>query len=65
MEEFSVRITGQANNLRILGDEITEVEVVCKMLQFVPDFLSQVAISIETLLDLNTITIAPQAASHL
>lgn len=56
-EDFSVRITGIANNLRILGDNIADVDVVRKMLQVVPDHLSQVAISIETLLDLNTISI--------
>ena len=31
-EDFAVRLTGLANNLRILGDNITEVEVVRKML---------------------------------
>jgi hypothetical protein len=56
-EDFSLRLTGLANNLRILGDNITEAEVVRKMLQVVPEDLSQVAISIETLLDLNTISV--------
>jgi len=56
-EDFSMRLTGLANNLRILGDNITEAEVVRKMLQVVPEDLSQVAISIETLLDLNTISV--------
>ena len=56
-EDFSMRLTGLANNLRILGDNITEAEVVRKMLQVVPEDLSQVAISIKTLLDLNTISV--------
>ena len=56
-EDFAVRLTGLANNLRILGDNITEAEVVRKMLQVVPEDLSQVVISIETLLDLNTISV--------
>ncbi|WVZ50249.1 LOW QUALITY PROTEIN: hypothetical protein U9M48_001523 [Paspalum notatum var. saurae] len=57
VEEFTNRITGLANNLRLLSDNITDKEVVKKMMQVVPDYLEQVAISIETLLDLNTISI--------
>ncbi|KAJ1271592.1 hypothetical protein BS78_06G139100 [Paspalum vaginatum] len=57
VEEFANRITGLANNLRLLGNNITDKEVVKKMMQIVPDYLEQVAISIETLLDLNTISI--------
>jgi hypothetical protein len=56
-EDFSVRITGLANNLRILGDDITDADVVRKMLDIVPEHLEQVAVSIETLLDLNAITV--------
>lgn len=56
-EDFSVHITGLANNLRILGDDIADSELVRKMLQVVPEHLSQVAISMETLLDLSTISI--------
>ncbi|KAF8646560.1 hypothetical protein HU200_065782 [Digitaria exilis] len=56
-EDFSVRINGLANNLRTLGDNVVDVEIVRKMLQVVPEYLSQVAISIETLLDLDTISV--------
>ncbi|KAF8690661.1 hypothetical protein HU200_041034 [Digitaria exilis] len=49
-EDFTIRITCIANNLCILGDDIADVEVVRKMLQVV-------AISIETLLDLNSISV--------
>jgi hypothetical protein len=56
-EEFANRITGIASELRLLGDNITDVEVVRKMLQVVPDHLSQVAIAIETLLDIRTISV--------
>lgn len=38
-----------ANNLRLLGDNIDDVEVVRKLLQVVPDKFLQVAISIEIL----------------
>jgi hypothetical protein len=44
---------GLSNNLRTLGDDI----IVRKMLDVVPEHLEQVAISIETLLDLNTVSV--------
>jgi hypothetical protein len=49
-EDFVNRITGLAAELRQLGDNISNVEVV-------PEHLSQVAISIETLLNINCIAI--------
>lgn len=57
VEDFAMRITTLANQLRVLGDNVTDKEVVKKMLHTVPDYLEQVAISIETLLDLSTISI--------
>ncbi|XP_066382254.1 uncharacterized protein [Miscanthus floridulus] len=56
-EDFANRITGLANNLRVLSNDMKDVEIVCKMLQVVPENLAQVAISIETLLDLNDLSI--------
>ncbi|XP_066320170.1 uncharacterized protein [Miscanthus floridulus] len=56
-EDFANRITGLANNLRVLGDDMKDVEIVRKMLQVVPEHLAQVAISIETLLDLNDLSV--------
>jgi hypothetical protein len=56
-EDFVNRITGLAAELRQLGDNISNTEIVRKMLQVVPEHLSQVAISIETLLDINTIAV--------
>ena len=44
-----MRITGLANS-------ISEIKIVKKMLQVAPDHLKQVAISIETLLDVNEVT---------
>jgi hypothetical protein len=57
VEDFANRITGLATDFRLLGDNIIDVEVVQKMLQVVPEHLSQVAISIETLLDINNISL--------
>jgi hypothetical protein len=56
-EDFVNRIIRLAAELRQLGDNISDAEVVRKMLQVVPEHLSQVAISIETRLDVNTIAI--------
>ncbi|XP_066354890.1 uncharacterized protein [Miscanthus floridulus] len=56
-EDFVNRITGLAADLRLLGDNVTDAEVVRKMLQVVPEHLAQVAISIETLLDINNISV--------
>jgi hypothetical protein len=56
-KDFTNRIIGLAADLHLLGDNIKNVEVVRKMLQVVPEHLSQVVISIETLLDINTISV--------
>ena len=57
VNEFGVRITALATNLRSLGDNISDSEVVKKLLQVVPEKLSQAAVSLEMFLNLNTITI--------
>ena len=57
VDEFGIRITNLANNLRSLGDNITDVEVVKKLLQVVPDQLNQATVSLEMFLDLNNITV--------
>ena len=55
--EFGIRITTLATNLRTLGDNITDAEVVKKLLQVVPERLAQAAVSLEMFLDLNKVTI--------
>jgi hypothetical protein len=64
IDDFSICITSIANELRVLGDEITDKEVVKKMLHSVPEKLEQVAISMEPLLDLNSLSIE-EATGHL
>lgn len=59
-----MRITTLANQLRVLGDDISKKEVIKKLLHAVPDKLEQVAISLETLLDLDNMSIE-EAAGHL
>jgi hypothetical protein len=64
VEEFSLRITTLENEMRVLGDEITDKEVVKKLLHSVLEKLEQVSISMETLLDQNSLSIE-EASGHL
>ena len=57
VDDFSMRITGLANSITTLGGSISKTEIVKKMLQVVPDHLEQVTISIETLLNVNDLTV--------
>ena len=57
VNDFLMRITGLPNSITTLGGSISETEIVKKMLQVVPDHLEQVAISIETLLDVNDLMV--------
>jgi hypothetical protein len=57
VEDFAMRTTTNTNQLRAIGDKITDKEVVKKILHSVPELLEQVEISIETLLDLNAMSI--------
>jgi uncharacterized membrane protein YgcG len=64
IEDFSLHITALAEELRVLGDDILDKVVVKTMLHSVLEKLEQVAISMETLLDLNSLSIE-EAAGHL
>jgi hypothetical protein len=64
IKEFALRISGLANQLRSLGDEVLDKKVVKKMLESVPENLEQVAILMETLLNLDTLSIE-EIAVHL
>ncbi|XP_006648554.1 uncharacterized protein LOC102717319 [Oryza brachyantha] len=57
VDDFSMRLNGIANNIRTLGGDLPEVDVVNKLLNVVPEHLSQIAISIETLLDARDLSI--------
>ena len=52
-----MRISGLVGSLRSLGDTLEEVKVVRKFLRVVPAKYSQVAISIETMLDVTTMSV--------
>jgi hypothetical protein len=64
VEEFAQRISGLANHLRSLGIDFSDKKVMKKMLQSIPENLEQVAISMETLLDLDSLSIE-EAVGHL
>jgi hypothetical protein len=62
IEDFSLCMTALTNQLRELGDKVTEKEEI-KKLHSVPDHLEQVAISNKILLNLNKMMIQ-EATSH-
>ncbi|XP_066385573.1 uncharacterized protein [Miscanthus floridulus] len=57
VDEFALRIGALAVDLRTSGESIDDARVVKKMLRVLPQRYAQIAISIETLLDLKTLTI--------
>jgi hypothetical protein len=57
VEDFSLWLNAVTSQLRVLGDDISDKEVIKKMLHVVPDKLEQAAISMETLLDLGSMSI--------
>jgi hypothetical protein len=64
VEDFSLHLNTMVSQLRMLGDDITDKEVIQHMLHSVPKKLEQVAISMETLLDLDLLSIE-EAMEHL
>jgi hypothetical protein len=57
VDDFAMRINALAADLRTSGEEIEDTRVVKKMLRVLPQRYAQIAISIETLLDLKTLTV--------
>ncbi|WVZ54781.1 hypothetical protein U9M48_005530 [Paspalum notatum var. saurae] len=57
VEDFSLRLNTLANQLRVLGEDISEKEVVKRLPHSMPESLEQVAVSIEALLDLSKVSI--------
>jgi hypothetical protein len=64
VEDFTLRLTTVASQLRVLGDVVSDKEVIKKLLHIVPDNLEQVAISMEMLLDLDSLSIE-EVVGHL
>jgi hypothetical protein len=59
-----MRLTGLTNNITMLDGKIIEPEIMKKMLHVASESLEQVVISIETLLDLDNLTIE-EVTGHL
>ena len=57
VDDFDIRINGLANQLTVLGSGYTEEEIVWKFLQALPSRYSQIAMSIETPLDLSDMSV--------
>ena len=57
IEAFTMRATALVNNLCTLGDTVDDEKVVRKFLRVIPKKYSQVAIAIETLLDISTLSL--------
>jgi hypothetical protein len=57
IEEFSLRLTGIVQRLATLGDLKLDEKVVAKYLRIVRPRYKQLVISIETLLDISTLSI--------
>jgi hypothetical protein len=57
VDNFAMRISSLASQLRALGDTMDDARVVRKFLRVVPPRFTQVAISIETLPDLSELSI--------
>jgi hypothetical protein len=57
IDDFSARIDQITNQLVVLGCEYKEEEIVRRFLQALPPKFEQIVVSIETLLDLETISI--------
>ncbi|WVZ88079.1 hypothetical protein U9M48_034632 [Paspalum notatum var. saurae] len=57
VDDFALRITGLANNIRTLGATISDTDIVKKMIQVAPPHLEQIVCSIETLLDVNKLCV--------
>lgn len=56
--EFSMRLSGMVQHLATLGEKVDEAKVVDKFLRSVPHRYRQIIISIQTLLDVSTLTLA-------
>jgi hypothetical protein len=57
VDEFGMCIESLAESLRALGENLTDVRVVKKMMHVLLKWFPQIAASIETLLDVNTMTV--------
>jgi hypothetical protein len=57
IDDFSCQLTKIADQLAILGDVYEEETIMCKFLHALPEHFHQIAVAIETLLDLEEVSL--------
>jgi len=57
VDDFALRLSGMMSSLSIYGEQVSEQNAVENLLRVVPDKYAQIALSIMTLLDTDTLTI--------
>jgi hypothetical protein len=57
VDDFALRLSGLMSSLAIYGEPVDEQRAVEKLLRVVPSKYSQIALSIETLLDTATLSV--------
>jgi hypothetical protein len=58
IEDYALRLSGMAAHLTTLGEEVKDGEIVMKMLRSLPPHFKQIRITIKTLLDVSTMSVA-------
>jgi hypothetical protein len=58
IEDYSMRLSGMVQHLATLGEIVAEPKVVGKFLRSVPHKYKQIVVAIQTLLDVETLTLA-------
>jgi ketosteroid isomerase-like protein len=58
VEDFALRLTGMQASLQTLGEELEDKQIVLKMMRSVPAKYQQMVVSIRTLMDVSTLTVA-------
>jgi hypothetical protein len=58
VEDYALRLSGMAAHLTTLGEEVKDGEIVAKMLLSLPPRFKHITITIKTLLDVSTMSVA-------
>jgi hypothetical protein len=58
VEDYALRLSGMAAHLTTLGEEVKDGEIVAKMLLSLPPRFKQITITVKTLLDVSTMSVA-------
>jgi hypothetical protein len=64
IDDFSMRLSGMVQQLATLGERVEEPKVLGKFLRSVPHHYRQIVVAIQSLLDVNTLTLV-NVTGHL